>query len=319
MKYIYSIAFKMTLSATMALLIASALNLEYSTVAAVIAILSIQDTRKKTLIVGKNRIFACLIAIILSIIIYKFLGQNPIIFALILIIFIPLTSRLNISEGMVPAVVLSTHIYVASNINYYLFQNEVLIMLIGVLCATIANLYMPSMYSEFNKDKEYIEGLYRIILTNMSKSLISYTVDRNEENTITELEKRIIKAKESAYKIANNNLLKSDSYYVDYINMRENQFHIIKKLRRHFEKFYMSFEQTHMISKFTKKVGEQIKDSNDCKELLEELELLKRDFKKMSLPKTREEFENRAQLLQFLNDMEDLLRIKRNFILNHNK
>lgn len=319
MKYIYSIAFKMTLSATMALLISGALNLEYSTVAAVIAILSIQDTRKKTLIIGKNRIVACLISIILSIVIYKLLGQNPIMFALFLILFIPLTSRLNISEGMVPAVVLSTHIYVANSISYSLFQNEVLIMLIGILCATIANLYMPSMNSQFNKDKEEIEGLYRIILSNMSKSLISYTVNRNEESIIIELEERLNKARENAYKIVNNNLLKSDSYYIDYINMRKSQFDVIKKLRSHFEKFYMSFEQTHMISKFTKKVAEQIKDSNDCKELLEELELLKTDFKKMALPKTREEFENRAQLLQFLNDMEDLLRIKRNFILNYNK
>lgn len=38
----------------------------------------------------------------------------------------------------------------------------------------------------------------------------------------------------------------------------------------------------------------------------------------MALPKTREEFENRAQLLQFLNDMEDLLTMKRNFVLNYN-
>lgn len=30
----------------------------------------------------------------------------------------------------------------------------------------------------------------------------------------------------------------------------------------------------------------------------------------MSLPKTREEFENRAELLQFLNDMEEFLMIK---------
>ena len=100
--------------------------------------------------------------------------------------------------------------------------------------------------------------------------------------------------------------------------MRKNQFNIIKKLRSHFEKFYMSFEQTHMISKFTKSVADQIKDTNDCKELLEELEVLKNDFKKMALPKTREEFENRAQLLQFLNDMEDLLTMKRNFVLNYN-
>lgn len=319
MKYIYSLAFKMTLSATIALIIANILNLEYSTVAAVIAILSIQDTRKKALIVGKNRIFACLIAIFLSIIIYNYLGQNPITFALFLIMFIPLTSRLNISEGMVPAVVLSTHIYVAKEISYYWLQNEILIMIIGIGIASIANLYMPSMHYEFNKDKEYIEKLYRVILSKMSKSLISYTVDIDEEIIISELEERLNKAQERAYKIANNNLLKSDSYYVEYINMRKNQFDIIKKLRSHFEKFYMSFEQTHMISKFTNKVAEQIKDTNDCKELLEELEVLKLDFKKMPLPKTREEFENRAQLLQFLNDMEDLLRIKRNFVLNYNK
>lgn len=35
-----------------------------------------------------------------------------------------------------------------------------------------------------------------------------------------------------------------------------------------------------MISKFTKSVADQIKDTNDCKELLEELEVLKNDFKK---------------------------------------
>ena len=79
----------MTVSATIALIIADAINLQFSTVAAVIAILSIQDTRKKALIVGKNRIIACTTAIFLSVIIYKFIGQNPITFALFLFIFIP--------------------------------------------------------------------------------------------------------------------------------------------------------------------------------------------------------------------------------------
>ena len=51
-----------------------------------------------------------------------------------------------------------------------------------------------------------------------------------------------------------------------------------------------------------------------------DLEILRSEFKKMELPKTREEFESRAQLLQFLNDMEEFLLIKRNFfttIKNH--
>lgn len=318
MKHIYNLAFKMTISATIALILANLIDLKFSTVAAVIAILSIQDTRKKALIVGRNRIIACIVAIFLSVIIYKFIGQNPITFALFLFIFIPFTSKLNISEGMVPAVVLSTHILVANEITLYWIINELLIMIIGVGVASIANLYMPSLNLEFEKDKEYIEKNYKIILTKMSKSLLTYTVDRDEEILIRDMENRLNESIGRAYKIYNNNFIKGNSYYVDYMNMRKNQFDIIKKLRAHFNRFYMSFEQTHMISKFTKNVADQIKDKNDCKELLEELELLKLGFKEMALPKTREEFENRAQLLQFLNDMEDLLRIKRNFILTSN-
>lgn len=317
MKYIYNLAFKMAISATVALVIANLFNVQYATVAAVIAILSIQDTKKKALIVGKNRVVACIIAIFLSIGIFKILGQNPITFSIFLLIFIPLTSKFNIAEGMVPAVVLSTHLLIAGELNFYWIINELLITFIGVGIASIANLFMPSLRTEFNEDKEYIEKSYKIILYKMANSLVSYTVDIDEEIIMNELENRLTEAVNRAYKIASNNLLNSDSYYIDYMNMRKNQFDIIKKLRSHFEKFYMSFEQTYMISKFTKSVASQIKDSNDCLDLLAELEVLKADFKQMALPKTREEFENRAQLLQFLNDMEDLLRIKRNFILNY--
>lgn len=317
MKYIYNLAFKMAISATVALVIANLFDVQYATVAAVIAILSIQDTKKKALIVGRNRVVACIIAIFLSIGIFKILGQNPITFGIFLLIFIPITSKFNIAEGMVPAVVLSTHLLIAGELNYYWIINELLITFIGVGIASIANLFMPSLRSEFNEDKEYIEKSYKIILYKMANSLVSYTVDIDEEIIMNELENRLTEAVNRAYKIASNNLLNTDSYYIDYMNMRKIQFDIIKKLRSHFEKFYMSFEQTFMISKFTKSVASQIKDSNDCLDLLEELEVLKEDFKKMALPKTREEFENRAQLLQFLNDMEDLLRIKRNFILSY--
>ena len=73
------------------------------------------------------------------------------------------------------------------------------------------------------------------------------------------------------------------------------------------------------MAKFTYCVSENIREMNDCKELLGELEDLRCEFKKMSLPKTREEFENRAELLQFLNDMEEFLMIKRNFSETLNK
>ena len=320
MKYIYNLAFKMSISATIALLIGNALGLQYATVGAVIAILSIQDTRKKALIISYKRIIACSLGILLSVILYSLLGNGALIFGLFLIILIPLTSRLKVQEGMVPSVVLSTHFLVANNITISLIYNEILLMIIGIGVAAIANIFMPSLEDKFKDDKEWIEEHYRVIISKMSKSLITHTVDIDEQKLINEVQQRLYESKETAYKIVNNQFFKSSSYYTDYINMRINQFDTIKRMRLHFQRFNIPVEQMNVMADFTLCVSENISEMNDCKSLLMDLEILRSEFKKMELPKTREEFESRAQLLQFLNDMEEFLLIKRNFfttIKNH--
>ena len=313
MKYIYNLAFKMSISATIALLIGNALGLQYATVGAVIAILSIQDTRKKALIISYKRIIACSMGILLSVMLYSLLGNGTLIFGLFLIVLIPLTSRLKAQEGMVPSVVLSTHFLVANNITIELIYNEVLLMIIGIGVAAIANIFMPSLEDKFKDDKEWIEEHYRIIINKMSKSLITHTVDIDEQKLINEVEQRLYESKETAYKIVNNQFFKSSSYYTDYINMRINQFDTIKRMRLHFQRFNIPVEQMNVMADFTLCVSENISEMNDCKSLLIDLDILRSEFKKMELPKTREEFESRAQLLQFLNDMEEFLLIKRNF------
>ena len=315
MKYIYNLAFKMSISATIALLIGNALGLQYATVGAVIAILSIQDTRKKALIISYKRIIACSMGILLSVILYSLLGNGALIFGLFLIILIPLTSRLKAQEGMVPSVVLSTHFLVANNITIELIFNEVLLMIIGIGVAAIANIFMPSLEDKFKDDKEWIEEHYRIIINKMSKSLITHAVDIDEQKLINAVEERLYTSKETAYKIVNNQFFKSSSYYTDYINMRINQFDTIKRMRLHFQRFNIPVEQMNVMADFTLCVSENISEMNDCKSLLIDLDILRSEFKKMELPKTREEFESRAQLLQFLNDMEEFLLIKRNFFI----
>ncbi|MDZ5001484.1 aromatic acid exporter family protein, partial [Clostridium perfringens] len=128
---------------------------------------------------------------VLSVLIYGFIGQNPLTFGLFLLIFIPFTSNFNISEGMVPAVVLSTHLLVSNSINQYWIINELLIMIIGIGVASIANIFMPSLHLKFNEDKEYIEKGYSVIMSKMSKSLVTHTVDIDEENLMRDLEKRL--------------------------------------------------------------------------------------------------------------------------------
>ena len=100
------------------------------------------------------------------------------------------------------------------------------------------------------------------------------------------------------------------------MEMRIQQFETIKRMKEHFQRFFMAYEQTIMIANFTEQVAHSIYEQNTCEHLLNELNALRESFRKMPLPDTREEFENRAMLFQFINDMEQFLAIKNEFKQN---
>nr|WP_242847796.1 hypothetical protein [Fervidicella metallireducens] len=127
------------------------------------------------------------------------------------------------------------------------------------------------------------------------------------------LESKLKKTRKLAYVNLNNYFLTDASYYVQYIEMRMQQFETIKGMRQHFQRFFMKYEQSVMIAEFTERVAESIYEENTAEILIKELNILRDNFRKMPLPVTREEFESRAMLFQFLNDVENFLVIKNEF------
>lgn len=313
MKYLQSKTFKMALSATISIIIANYMGLKFGVTAGIIAILSIQDTKKEALIVGGKRATASTIAILLSYMLYILLGSNPIVFGLFLLIFIPMTKLLKITDGMVVGAVLSTHLLTSTNIDVSWILNEAQLTLIGIGVAIMFNLYTASLEKEFEKNKERIEDYFRAILSDMAVSLVTQAVPNYEQEILLKLEELIARTKFMAQTINNNNLFKKNDYYVSYIDMRIIQLETIKRMKRHFSRFYMTYEQTRILSEFTNNVAMNIHEDNDCIDLINKLSLLRKDYKSMELPKNRNEFENRALLFQFLNDLEDFLVIKKEF------
>ena len=312
-RYLQSKTVKMALSATIAIIISNYMGLQFGVTSGIIAILSIQDTKKEALLVGGKRIISSTIAIILSYAIYMLLGNNPILFGLFLLIFIPTTKVLKISEGMVIGAVLSTHLLMSTNINLTWIINESKLNAIGIGVAMLFNLYSVSLEDNFEKNKARIEDYFRAILSDMAVSLVTQTVPVYEQEVFLSVEKLIKNTKVMAQIINNNHLFKSNDYYVSYIDMRTIQLEAIKRMQRHFSRFYMKYEQTRILSEFTNDVAMNIHEDNDCVELINKLTLLRKDYENMALPKNRTEFENRALLFQFLNDLEDFLIIKKEF------
>lgn len=307
------LAIKMALASTISFIISNFWGIEFAISSGVVAILSIQETKRSTIKVAKKRICAATIGIFLSAILYAFLGHNLISFFIFIFLFSYIALKRNIEEGLAVTVVLSTHLYL-SDISFMWIINEFSILIIGIVVATIINLFMPALEDEFNEGKIAVEKSYEKILDSMANSLLTQTVNINEDILFKSASVEIEKIKNISSKISENRLIEGDYYYSLYSNMRANQYNTLVRMRRHFERFYISYEQTEIIASFTKKVAENIGEKNDCIHLLNELIDIRAIMREMKLPKTREEFENRALLYQYINDLEEFLTVKHVFI-----
>ncbi|MDU4144613.1 aromatic acid exporter family protein [Clostridium sp.] len=315
-KTLYSNTVKIVLSATISIIIATRLDLEFSVTAGIISILSIQGTRVESILVAIKRFIAVSIAILLSYFLYLLLGTNPIVFGLFLLIFVPITKRFSLQEGMVVGAVLSTHLLVSNPIDIYWIINEFGLTLIGIGVALIFNLFTESLEHKFEENKENIEDGYRKILYSMGEALITHAVPIDEQRVLYEIEETIASTKALALEINNNYLFKEKKQFIKYIDMRIMQMDTIKRMKKHFQRFYMKYEQTKMLSNLTKEVANNLAEENDCLQLINKVNYLRDIYKQMDLPKSRDEFENRALLFQFLNDLEEFLQIKREYYLS---
>jgi uncharacterized membrane protein YgaE (UPF0421/DUF939 family) len=313
MKFIGYRTLKTGIGAAIAMLIASSLGLKYGTAAGIIVILSVQSTKRQSINIAVQRMGACLLALFLSTVLFNLLGYNAFIFGLFLMLFIPLASSFRLNEGIVVSSVLVTHLLAEKSTDTTLIINELLLMLTGVIVALLLNLYMPSIEKKLKEDQAIIEESIRQILHHMSIALRERTVSIKEESLFNNLENRLRLGSERAYRNLNNSIFSDNSYYAKYMEMRTQQLNTLKNMRTHFERFTISYKQTTMIADFTSRLGDSINEYNTAEGLLKNLQALRDNFAAMELPKTRDEFENRAMLYQFLNDIEQFLIIKNNF------
>ncbi|WP_176760137.1 aromatic acid exporter family protein [Clostridium cochlearium] len=304
---------KTAIGSALAIIIAKWFGLQYATAAGIITILSVGKTRKKSIKIMLKRIISTLLALLISLVLFNIFGFKEIVFGAFLLIFIPLAVKFNVEEGIVVSSVLVTHLLTEKSTSLFWIINEIALMLVGVIVALIVNLYMPNTEDKIKEYQMYIEEHMKEILLKMSFTMKDGKKCFVNNVLLEELENVLDKGRKLTYINLNNNIIQEDKYYVRYMNMRKNQVESIKYMLNHFKEDFSRYEQALIMANFIEKVANSIYENNTAENLLEDLDKLREDFRKMELPKTREEFEIRASLFQFLNDMEQFLRIKNDF------
>jgi uncharacterized membrane protein YgaE (UPF0421/DUF939 family) len=301
---------KTVIGAVVSIYLAMALGLKYATAAGIITILSLQSTRRQSLRLTSKMIGAFLLALLLAVVLFKLFGYTPLIFGLFLLLFIPISVRLKVQEGIVVSAVLITQLLIEKTTEIPFILNQISLMALGVVIALFLNLYMPSFESKIKEEQDIIEKTIKKILLDMSNALLEQVVSIEEEELFNHLEIRLKQGREMAHKNFNNSFSSNNSDYITYMDIRFQQLHCLQKMRKHFERLSITYKQTILIADFTVKIAHSIQCNDAAEKRLVNLSKLRKSFTTMELPQNREEFENRGILYQFLNDMEEFLQLE---------
>ncbi|MCM3650310.1 aromatic acid exporter family protein [Metabacillus litoralis] len=303
---------KTALGTTIAVMLAQFLQLDNYVSAGIITVLCIKVTKKKSLKSSWERLLACTLAIAFSFVFFEGLTYHPIIIGLMLIVFIPTTVLVKATEGIVTSVVIIFHLYNANKITLQLIGNEFLLIFIGIGVALIMNLYMPSVDRKLKHFQQQIEENFAAIFREIELYLIveDRLWDGSEFIKTAEL---INDAKTTAFRDVENHFLRLENTYYHYFEMREQQFEIIERVIPLITSIHISVEQSKIIADFVQDLRVHINPGNTAHKFLAQLAEMKQTFESMELPQTREEFEVRAALYQFVREMEQYLIIKSQF------
>ncbi|PAB60062.1 aromatic acid exporter family protein [Anaeromicrobium sediminis] len=315
MKNLFYRGTKVAIGFILSIFIADFFGLKYSPSAGMICMISILDTRLQTYVVGIKRLITSIAAIILATILFQVGGHNLTVLGIFLIIFIPILTIFKVTEGLTVSTVLVSHIYNIQSLSLDIMLNEIGLLLTGVIVALGMNLHIPNKEKEIRDIQLEVEELIKTILHNMKLQLLNQCSIEEQEDSLERLDRIISKGFDHAINFNNNFILKDNSYFIKYFQMRRKQYEILVNMEKHFEKMFITVDKAKLLSEFTENLANELNECNTGEHLLVKADFIKKHYQDTELPKTREEFENRAVLYQYFNDLVYFIEIKSKFMM----
>ncbi|MCM2534709.1 aromatic acid exporter family protein [Neobacillus pocheonensis] len=303
---------KTALGAGVSIWFAELLHLQFSSFAAIICILCIEKTKKQSIRSSLERFAACTLSLILSGLVFRTLGFNPLVFSLFILLFIPLLVRLRLQKGFVNSVVIVLHIFTLEKFTLPIALNELQIVIIGVGVAILLNSYMPNVEKKLKETQSIIEEKFKKILFEYGAYLEKSDQGWNGKELL-ELEEDLNEGKMLAIQYEENQLGTDKKGYYHYFEMREKQFVILNRMLPIVSSLHEDVVQRHVFAQFLYEISADVKSENTAYRYLQRLESQHQKMKELELPKSRVEFETRASVFHLMNEMEYYLKTKMNY------
>ncbi|SNH75321.1 integral membrane protein [Streptococcus pneumoniae] len=269
---------KLILATCLACFLAYFLNLSSAVSAGIIALLSLSDTRRSTLKLARNRLFSMLLALAIGVLAFHLSGFHIWSLGLYLAFYVPLAYKMGWEIGITPSTVLVSHLLVQESTSPDLLVNEFFLFAIGTGFALLVNLYMPSREEEIQHYHTLVEEALKLVYLDHSDHLFHQT-----------------------------------DYHIHYFEMRQRQSRILRNMAQQINTCHLAVSESLILAQLFSKIAGQLSQTNPASDLLDEIERYLEVFRNRSLPKTRDEFETSATLLQLLREAKTFIQVKVDF------
>lgn len=307
---------KLSIGVPTAMVVAGTFGLNYATSAGIITLLTVQDTKKETLTISVKRIIAFILMTVLCFGIFKTVGYHIPAYALFLCPFLFLCFCLKLDAAITMNAVLASHYLAGGDMNTGAIANEASIFLIGAGIGMAVNLFMPENIHKIRAEQEKIDGAMRQILKRMSIYLCREDKSDYTGECFAQVDRLLLSMEKEARLRIQNTFTKGDTYFINYMQMRMKQCEVLKDIYDSIKQLDFVPVQARALSQFLEQVSDSFHEKNNVEKLETDLQFMRGTYKISELPKDRQEFENRAILMQITRDLGRLLQIKKEFILN---
>lgn len=281
--------------------------------AGIIAILTIQPTKRETLKTAVIRLAGFVCALLISALTFNMIGYNVAGFIAYLILYIALCVKFKWISAMAVNSVLISHFISFGNMSLASLGNEVLIFIIGAGMGLLVNLRMTGQKKKVEELKNKADEQIRNIIKRMAERIKDKHVAGYDGACLKELDLIIDDGIRAAKAEHANTILDDSTYDFEYIKMREKQYEVLLQMYNKVRRLDTTPETAQHVSLFLDKVASEYSRDNDVKDLISSLDMLHIYMDSQPLPSSRKEFEDRALLYALLIDLRDFLEIKREF------
>jgi len=296
---------KMIFAAIFSIFVAQLFNLDFAISAGIVAILTIQPSKRETFSTAIARFYGFVIAIVISFICFKIFGITTLGFFVYLAIYVFICQKFRWYPAIAMNSVLISHFLSIGVMNFQTIVNESLIFLIGVLFGILVNLHLHKNVKEMNRLKNLLTEQVQKIINRMSQRIIDQNLQNYDGKCFIQLNKDFYLAKEIADVNYKNQLKKDDSDII-YLENLGNQIGILYEMYKRVKNIKTQPSTAKIISDFLQKVSEEYPIQNN-ELLLNEFNELWNEMKNRPLPQTRQEFEDRAELFTLLELIEEFI------------